>query len=191
MADEAPINTVASTGDAPQTRAGDVPDRVRRRYLTDGEAGAIVGFYVDASIAQPAFRDHGRRLSTDRNDPHVVRDMVAIAQHRGWTTLSVRGETAFRREVWTAARAAGLEVEGYRPSARDGQLAERRGRAAPAPLPDGAAQRLRTAEIVIRDRVTDRADQDRILRAARTRLAAWLELGVTFVARDARRDRSR
>jgi hypothetical protein len=46
---------------------------------------------------------------------------------------------------------------------------------------DAAAQsRLRLVEAVVRARVPDRADQDRILAAARERIATWLEKGAQF-----------
>lgn len=190
MADSS-LNIVDPAGRSAAATAGDVPDRIRRRYLTDDRNGPGLAFYVDASIATPAFRDQGRRLSTDRNDPNVVRDLVAIAQHRGWTTISVRGQTGFRREAWIAARTAGLEVQGYRPTERDLQDLARRAARSPEPGSrrnerqqrhhDGGAQaRLKVVEAVVRSRIVEPADQDRVLAAARQRLAAWLERGAGF-----------
>ena len=78
----------------------------------------------------PAFRDHGRCLATVRNDTQVIRDLVAIAAHRGSRVIDVRGQTEFRREVWVTARLAGLEVRGYLPTSREEQdLAHRLERA--------------------------------------------------------------
>jgi len=190
MADSA-LNQVEPAVRRPAATPGDVPERVRRRYLTDGRGGPGLGFYLDASVEHPAFRDHGRRLSADRNDPQVVRDLVAIAEHRGWTVLGVRGETGFRREVWLTARQAGLEVRGYRPTERDLQLLARRApepraagrgaaerRAAPSGPPPGgltARARLGVVEAVVRARIVEPAAQERLLAAARARLACWLE----------------
>lgn len=189
------LNIVAPESERRITTAGDVPEPLRRRYLTEPRGGPGLGFYVDARIETAAFRDHGGRLTTSRNDPHVVRDLVAIAAHRGWTTISVRGHSEFRREVWLRARAAGLEVKGYRPTERDRQYADRgRDRRSGSPTPPRDAQsRLRVVEAVVRARVVEPADQSRILAAARTRLAQWLDRGARLGPlshRDRHRDRA-
>lgn len=183
------LNIVDPSPAAASRRAGDVPEEVRRRYLTEEREGPGVGFYRDARDPAAAFRDHGGRLATDRSDPHIVRDLVAIAQHRGWTTISVRGQTEFRREVYLLARAAGLEVRGYRPTERDRQQANRRREANAPPLTASAAERLRVVETVVRNRVVEPAEQNRILTAARARLAQWLERGASFVEPERRRSR--
>jgi hypothetical protein len=188
------LNLVDAAVASPSATRGDVPERLRRRYLTDERNGPGLGFYVDASIPTPAFRDQGDRLSTDRNDPNVIRDLVAIAQHRGWSIISVRGQTAFRRETWLTARSAGVEVRGYRPTERDLQeLARRTERTRNGPTsrnpeprhsPDlttpGASARLKIVEAVVRDRIVEPAVQARILTTARTRIADWLERGARF-----------
>jgi len=174
------LNIVDPSPAAASRRAGDLPEAVRRRYLTEERNGPGVGFYRDARDPAAAFRDHGGRLATDRSDPHVVRDLVAIAQHRGWTTISVRGQTEFRREVYLLARAAGLEVRGYRPTERDRQQAERPSAARAPSLTPSAADRLQVVEAVVRNRVVEPAEQNRILSAARSRLAHWLERGASF-----------
>lgn len=172
------LNILAPEGRPRSETQGDVPERIQRRYLTERRGGPGLGFYADARVKDAAFRDQGRRLSTDRNDPHVVRDLVAIAQHRGWTTISVRGHSEFRREVWQMARAAGLEVRGYRPTDRDRQQADRKGGAPRTPSPSlDAAARLRVVEAVVRHRIFEPSEQARILSAARSRLARWLERG--------------
>ena len=174
------LNIVDPLPSSASRRAGDVPDEIRRRYLTEERAGPGIGFYRDARDPVAAFRDHGGRLATDRSDPHVVRDLVAIAQHRGWTTISVRGQTEFRREVYLLARAAGLEVRGYRPTERDQQQAERRRDAKAPSLTASAADRLRVIEAVVRNRVVEPSEQNRIVSAARSRLANWVERGASF-----------
>jgi len=188
------LNIVAPEGDRRANTPGDVPEPLRRRYLTEARSGPGLGFYSDVRAEAAAFRDQGRRLTTDRNDPHIVRDLVAIAQHRGWSTISVRGHSEFRREVWLQARAAGLEVRGYRPTERDRQQAERSRERLPAntPTASDAQARLRIVESVVRARVVEPSEQARILSAARSRLAQWLDRGATFGrARAQERDRSR
>jgi putative DNA primase/helicase len=61
-----------------------------------------------------AFTDRGGRLTTPSENTEVVRSLVAIAETRGWSEITVRGTARFRKEAWFAARLAGLEVSGYR-----------------------------------------------------------------------------
>lgn len=188
------LNIIAPEGEGRPQKPGDVPEQLRRRYLTEARGGPGLGFFVDAQATVAAFRDHGGRLTTDRNDPNIVRDLIAIAEHRGWTAITVRGHTEFRREVWQRARAAGLEVRGYRPTERDRQQLARQDaiRTAPGPLEPDAQARLRVVEQVVQARVVEPAEQARILAAARQRLAGWLERGARFdpqPPRDRARDR--
>lgn len=189
------------------TSEGDVPERLRRRYYTDGRGGAGLGFYVDASVKAPVFRDQGRQLAAARSDPNAIRDMTAIAQHRGWTIVVVRGSDSFRREAWLAGRTVGIEVRGYRPTERDVQELDRRidrrlarersqqvrnhADEARSPVDTANAERkprearagrdqLRVVEAVIRARVAEPSAQARILASARERIADWLERGARF-----------
>jgi hypothetical protein len=189
-------NQIDSEGRGRSTSKGDVPDPLRRRYFLDDRGGPGLGFYADARIQTAAFRDLGARLVTPRSDPNAIRDMAAVAHHRGWTVVVVHGETDFRREAWLTATALGMEVRGYQPTERDRQEFERRqaalvrkaARTADArpergdrEVRDSAAAgraNMRIVEAVVRARVSDRPAQDRILTAARERLASWLEQGV-------------
>lgn len=111
---------------APSHRPGDVPGPLARRYFTETLRGGGLAFFEGPGAARAAFHDHGVRLATDQTHPAVARDLAAIAAHRGWTTLQVRGEDSFRREVWMEARALGLSVRGYKPRERDQQELDRR-----------------------------------------------------------------
>ena len=62
-----------------------------------------------------AFCDHGRRLTTEHEDPAVIHGMVLRAQAKGWTSLHVKGSDTFKAEAWMQATMAGLEVQGYHP----------------------------------------------------------------------------
>jgi hypothetical protein len=187
MPDESSANTIASEGRRGSIEAGDVPESLRRRYYVDGRGGPGLGFYVDARIKTAAFRDRGAQLVAARNNPNAVRDMTAIAHHRGWTSVVVRGDAEFRREAWLAAMTLGIEVRGHRPTARDQQELDRRhaSRARDDARPRGepkdaaAAVRgnMRVIETVVRARVGDLSAQERILAAARERMAGWLERG--------------
>jgi hypothetical protein len=104
---------------------GDIPEALKRRYFT-ADGRSATAFFAGPGAKSAAFRDHGVKLSTKDVDPNTIRDMVAIAAHRGWQTIQVRGDDDFRREVWMEARSLGLEVRGYRPRQRDEQELEAR-----------------------------------------------------------------
>ena len=75
-----------------------------------------------------AFADHGRRLTTEHEDPAVIHGMLLLAQAKGWTSLRVNGSDAFKAEAWTSATRAGIEVQGYNPREIDRvRREERRG----------------------------------------------------------------
>jgi hypothetical protein len=209
-----PADTKAADSLAPgvknrSTTPGDAPEALKRRYYTDERDGDGLGFYVDARIQTPAFRDRGRELVAARLDPNAIRDMTAIAQHRGWTIVTARGSADFRREAWLAGRAIGLEVRGHRATERDLQELQRRrerfershdrrkvrhergedrrDRAAgerevqrERREETRAPSQMRIVEAVVRNRIADPRNQDRIIAAARERIADWLERGVRF-----------
>jgi hypothetical protein len=119
--------------------------------------------------------------------------MVAIARHRGWSSVVVKGATGFRREAWLSGRLQDLEVLGYRPSERDRQLLERRQQARHAtaqktrlpsavrrdtPIRTQARMRLRmkVVDAVVRARIVEPRERARLLAAARDRLTKLLEL---------------
>lgn len=194
MPAESQANTVSLAVKDRSIARGDVPEALRRRYYLDGRGGPGLAFYVDATVKAPAFRDRGRQLVAARTDPNAIRDMMAIAGHRQWTIVTVRGAADFRREAWLAGRSAGLEVRGYRPTERDLQDLERRARRrdrAPGEVAErnppsrsiddpGAKSRMAVVSAVLRGRVEDRTAQERILTAARARIADWLERGARF-----------
>ena len=108
------------------------PDRVRRKYYVvgakagpDGEA-IHARVYTDRQGEYLAFKDAGNRLSTRNGAPEVVRDMIAVAEHRGWEAVSVRGPVEFRREAWLEATARGLPVRGFEPTELDQETLRKR-----------------------------------------------------------------
>lgn len=86
-----------------------VPEEVRRKFVQVRNDY----FFPDGARA---FTDRGARLTTPSENTEVVRSLVAIAESRGWSEVVVRGTERFRREAWVAARTAGLEVRGYKPT---------------------------------------------------------------------------
>lgn len=173
----APARARSGEAKARSTTKGDVPVSLLDRYLVERDRqGRAERFFRDHRTPEPAFRDTGRSLVTMRTYPDTIADMLKVAQHRGWTRLTVRGDEAFRRDVWIQAQSLGLEVAGYRPRERDRQAA---GEPSPKPArqredrPDLQA-RLRMASTVVRALVADPEMQARLLAHAQERATALL-----------------
>lgn len=148
------------------------PDRVRRKYYVvaakvgpDGDA-IHTRVYTDRRGEYLAFKDAGERLSTRNGAPEVVRDMIAVAEHRGWEAVSVRGPVEFRREAWLEATARGLPVHGYEPAELDRETLRKR-------LADRASQRGDP------DRPKPDLDASSTTKGARPSPRANLDVGVT------------
>lgn len=172
------------------TQAGDVPEALRQRYYVDGRGGAGLGFYHDAQVKTPAFRDTGKRLEARRSDPHAIRAMTQIAQHRGWSIVVAQGSQSFRREAWLQGRALGLEVRGYRPTERDMQELDRRARKTPErSLFEGSERAARVIGAVVRERVASPEAQHRIVEKAQSRMADLVASGARIVPPPLGRDR--
>lgn len=126
LADE---RTQSSTKKADKVRSvesGDVPEALRKRYFSSASRwSGEPAFFTTAQAKEPAFRDQGRRLITSSESEEVVKDLVAIARHRGWSQIHVTGTEPFRRAAWLEASRQGLEVRGYRPTERDLQELDR------------------------------------------------------------------
>jgi putative DNA primase/helicase len=86
-----------------------VPEHVRKRFVQ-------IGKHYHFPDGARAFTDRGSRLTTPSENTEVIRSLIAIAEARGWSEITVRGTERFRKEAWFAARLAGLEVRGHRPT---------------------------------------------------------------------------
>jgi hypothetical protein len=84
-----------------------VPQQVRDRFVQDGDRF----YFRDGTLA---FRDHGRRLSTQSENTVVIASLIDIARSRGWQEIALEGSEQFRREAWRQGRLAGLDVRGYK-----------------------------------------------------------------------------
>lgn len=98
--------------------AHSMPTQVAARFLRDGNK-----YYFDDRTL--AFVDGGNQLRAATENRAVIKDLVAIAKARDWSTIEVRGSEIFRREVWKEAHAQGLAVKGFTPTASELQLAHR------------------------------------------------------------------
>jgi len=86
-----------------------VPEHINARYIK-------VGNQYHFTNGDLAFADRGRGLTTRLENTEVIRDLLAIAQERGWKEIALGGSERFRKEAWQQANLAGLSVRGYRPS---------------------------------------------------------------------------
>ena len=86
-----------------------VPEHIHRRFVAVGHRY----YFPDGAHA---FTDRGSRLTTKSENTEVIKSLIAIAESRGWTEITVSGTERFRKDAWIAASVAGLAVRGYRPS---------------------------------------------------------------------------
>ena len=106
-----------------------LPAHLRRKYYVVEVDATEARIYADRDgeyLIAKAGRD---RLVTLVANVEIVRDLVAIAAHRGWERIELTGSLEFRREAWLAASARGIETKGYEPSELDrAALAKMQGR---------------------------------------------------------------
>lgn len=102
-----------------QSESG-MPERLRRKYyVAEAGAGDEAKIYADPRGEYLAFKVSTDRMATRLEDAGVVRDMVSVAQHRGWKEVEVRGSQEFRRTAWLEASVRGLSVRGHDPDPVD------------------------------------------------------------------------
>lgn len=128
---------------SPGTRPSDswaLPKSVRDRFVEVKHRY----YFKDGA---PAFRDHGRRLTTASENTEVIATLIAIARTRGWDEITVQGTEPFRREAWRQGLKAGLEVRGYRSSEPEravlvrAMAREEEGRQMELEVPEGGSAR--------------------------------------------------
>lgn len=186
-------------------RKGDLPEGLEARYLVEHDRrGRAERFHRDNRGQDALFRDHGRCLTAREPYPDVVRDMLRIADHRGWREIVVSGDLAFRREAWAQAQALGLQVRGYHPRGIDHQAAGRETPPGKTARKDEdrvraeahAPTRMAQVAIAVRALVRDPAAQARLMQRAVARVVRHLDAGRRFEreasqAQARRRDRER
>jgi len=86
-----------------------IPDEVRQRFVQ-------VGNKYHFPDGTRAFTDQGKRLTSPSENTEVIKSLVAIAQARGWSDITISGTERFKKEAWFAARSVGLDVRGYSPT---------------------------------------------------------------------------
>ena len=107
------------------------PDRLRRKYYVVADQQAKEGVSLEARVYADergeylAFKATEDRLTTRLDSAQVVHDMIAVAEHRNWQAIHLRGSAEFRREAWLEASARGMEVTGYEPTDIDRRALDR------------------------------------------------------------------
>jgi hypothetical protein len=159
----APVAASAAQSSAPVAATLDVPARkpipaksepatIAANYYIE-EAADRRTYYQDYQRKAVAFTATESRVTSAREDLRTVRDMVEVAQGRGWRSVQLRGTETFRREAWIEAAAAGLDAAGYKASDPDRQEAERRKAERPtnaiAPAVPGASEKSLPAAAVV------------------------------------------
>ncbi|OBX64341.1 hypothetical protein A9299_10060 [Moraxella osloensis] len=91
----------------------------KNRFLKDAKIN-----YYDKEDYQKgekgiAFEDRNKSLNTARNDERTVKAMLDLAQSKGWSAISIKGEQEFKRQMWIEANLRGMETRGYTPTEQD------------------------------------------------------------------------
>lgn len=94
---------------AEQVNNQNIPDTVSSRYFRIEDKY----YFPDKSVA---FEDRGNKLKLGTENQEVIKDALAIAEARGWASISVSGSQNFKHQVWREATIRGMDVSGYTPS---------------------------------------------------------------------------
>jgi hypothetical protein len=96
-----------------------LPAHLRRKYYVVNVDAQETRIYADRAGEYLLAKVGRDRLVTRVANVEIVRDLVAIAAHRGWERIELTGSMEFRREAWLAASRQGIETKGYEPSELD------------------------------------------------------------------------
>jgi len=126
----------------------ELPDGVLKAYQINE------GKFKEHGSEAIRFEDHGKKLSTQLEDPQVIRHMIEVTIAKNWGTLELKGTETFRQTAWLEAHANGRETTGYKPNERDQeqleQLKRERGQNANQPTMTATADKPKenTVEVV-------------------------------------------
>ncbi|ATG37820.1 hypothetical protein PhaeoP23_03743 (plasmid) [Phaeobacter piscinae] len=137
----------------------DLPVSYHDRFLVTKAQGQQ-DLYRSYDDARPTIIDMGDQLSTRNADRGTAMDMIELAAHRGWQSLKAKGPEEFRREMWIEGTAQGLKVQGYRPTEKDSEEANRRSQM----IGERTIERTDRASLSANAKTTDRDDQQAVPR---------------------------
>lgn len=103
--------------------AKDYPDTIKEayQYRLKNAYGTnqTMHFYSNDNPSIVAFEDRTKGLHTSLQDPDTIKDMIAVAQGKGWSSLKLRGTPEFKQRAWLEATLLGMETKGYVPTEAD------------------------------------------------------------------------
>lgn len=106
---ELPLATAETADKKSTANPAAMPESISSRYLRLEDK-----YYLpDKTVA---FEDHGNKLKLETENHSVIRDALAIAETRGWESITVSGSQNFKHQVWREASMKGMEVVGYKPT---------------------------------------------------------------------------
>lgn len=107
------------TQQAMEARRAAIMAELENRYIVNEVAADRTKYHFKGEPSQVAFEDLGKRVATARIEPDVARSMIDLAQAKGWASIHVKGEDAFRRAAWLEASSRGMTATGYAPTPAD------------------------------------------------------------------------
>ncbi len=125
------------------------PEAIGKAYYVENR-GSERRYFDDYQRKALAIRADDTTINSKREDLTTIRNMLTIAEARGWSEVKVSGSAEFKRETWIEASARGITAQGYKANDLDRQEADRR-RAERGPdqarptLPDGTNEVRRVA----------------------------------------------
>lgn len=107
-------------GSALEAKRSATPYDITTRYDGNGTT------FTQKGNQQERYKDAGDRLETESNSEGTARDLIDIADTRGWHEIRVTGSESFRKEAWREAASRGMEIKGYSPTEEDKKNAAER-----------------------------------------------------------------
>lgn len=109
---------VELNGKANEAKAKPISKELDSRFSITEKGNKTVYAYSN-DPDKVAFTEKDDRLIANDNNPALIKSMLEVAESKGWETVTVKGEKEFKREAWLEAKARGLDVNGYTPTAQD------------------------------------------------------------------------
>lgn len=102
------------------------PEAIAKAYYVENRGGSERRYFDDYQRKALAIRADDTTINSKREDLTTIRNMLTIAEARGWSEVKVSGSADFKRETWIEASARGITAQGYKANDLDHQEADRR-----------------------------------------------------------------